>query len=105
MVQRRNDALVRKAAQSSAIVTSMFPGVLREKVLDQDHTSNNKRRSTSDLTALAKGIDGDVNAMQKLDTKSKPLAELYLETTGKSWCTRAVMISEISLSLTRRCKL
>ena len=70
---------MRKAAKSSAIVTSMFPGALREKIMEENHPSRNKRGS-ADLTAFLKGSH-DLEAAAEESTNSKPLAELYLETS------------------------
>lgn len=77
-VQRRNDKLVITAAKSNAIVSSLFPGQIRDRLIRQDvdndvQGSSIIRKSTNLTTYLKKG--------GSLDMNSKPLAELYLDTT------------------------
>ena len=36
MVKRRNEKLVTNAAQSNALVSSLFPGMFRDRVLDEE---------------------------------------------------------------------
>lgn len=54
VVQRRNDRLVKKAAQSGAIVTSLFPGALREKVF-QENNPLGQSRGMGELTSYLRG--------------------------------------------------
>lgn len=78
MVQRRNEALIHKAAQSSAIVTSLFPGKLRERMLEE--SKSNKKASPRDLKSfLHKGDGKEVDEAE--DKSLRPIAELYLDTT------------------------
>lgn len=76
-VQKRNHHLVDQAARSNAIVTSLFPGTLRDKVLDQrSHDERAKRQGTTSemksfLSTNTSGVSGSL-----ADT-TKPLAEFF----------------------------
>ena len=72
LVQRRNENLVMKAARSNAVVSDLFPGAIRDKILDQENgntSSNNKMKNFLQNGKVTTWKDG------------KPLAELYLDTT------------------------
>ena len=80
-VQRRNRKLVLNAAQSNEIVTSMFPGSLREKVVQQ---KRQERTSRTNVVSKMKGLLADNNEKDTIDFlkfDSAPLAELYLDTS------------------------
>lgn len=81
-VQRRNSKIVTAAAESNAVVLSLFPAHIRDQIL------NNNRRESSSSTRSNRRLKGflDANstdesrrAMEPLDTK--PIADLFLETT------------------------
>ena len=87
-VERRNRKLVLTAARSSEVVTSMFPGPLRDKILDQTRANqqsgggnggknkdNMRQISSQQMKALASG--DDLNDLEV----SVPVAELYPHTT------------------------
>ena len=79
LVRTRNEKLVRKAAQSNAVVADLFPSAIRDKILDQEKlklSTHKKMKSFLDDGKIATSSD------------SKPLAELYLNTT--------VMFADIS---------
>jgi class 3 adenylate cyclase len=81
LVQSRNAKLVANAARSNAIVTQLFPGKIRNQIIAQKQEEEeqlNKRKKGGNAnfkSFVADGVDGfsDIN--------SKPLAELFLETT------------------------
>lgn len=75
MVQRRNEALVKKAAQSSEIVSSLFPGHLRQRILEETHV--NKAISPNDLKTYLHDRK-DTNGQEQ---STRPIADLYLNTT------------------------
>ena len=87
MVRRRNDKLVNNAAQSNALVGSLFPGMFRDRVLDERAeksksnvpTQGNNLRTflnTGDMAQKQKEYD-----MEKVDKSKPPLADLFQETT------------------------
>lgn len=86
-VQRRNENLVSKAAQSNAIVSSLFPEHLRERLMEdkgeQQELSQSMHSSRKSLKAFLH--DGKNT---ELGRQSKPMADLFLETT--------VMFADIS---------
>jgi class 3 adenylate cyclase len=57
---------VNAAARSSAIVSSLFPSNVRDRLMAQDHEADRERRD-------ARGVGGIY--------KSKPIADLFPETT------------------------
>lgn len=67
VVRRRNRNLVNNAAQSNAIVTSMFPGHFREKMITQSSLLINKN--------LKAYMNGDQ------DTAGGPMADLFISVT------------------------
>ena len=77
-VQRRNTKLVEKAAQSNAVISSMFPGAIRDRLIGPDAETEQQRKSKGNLkTFLTDSHTGDGARA----TKEKPLADLFLETT------------------------
>ena len=81
MVQRRNEKIVDNAARSNAIVTQLFPGKIRDQIIAQNEEEQllkkkNKKASLKSFVDDGKAGGGDI-----VDTTSKPLAELFLETT------------------------
>ena len=86
LVQRRNRNLVLNAAQSNAIVTSMFPGSLREKVVAQNRNDQNRNEKATrgNVVSKMKSLLADGESSEDigfLGFDSSPLAELYLETS------------------------
>ena len=73
LVQRRNEKIVANAARSNAIVSSMFPDTIRDRLLHQNASVSQQGQLKSHLLNGAKtGSD---------DRSTKPLADLFLETT------------------------
>ena len=73
LVQRRNEKIVVTAARSNAIVTSMFPDAIRDRLLHQNEANSKHGHLKS---YLINGEDGKCG-----NQSSKPLADLFLETT------------------------
>jgi class 3 adenylate cyclase len=73
MVQRRNEKIVVTAARSNAIVSSMFPDAIRDRLLQQNIVPAKKGHLKSYL------MDGEGDEVGNMS--SKPLADLFLETT------------------------
>ena len=73
LVQRRNEKIVVTAARSNAIVSSMFPDAIRDRLLHQNTVKSKQGHLKS---FLMNGTDEESGNMS-----SKPLADLFLETT------------------------
>ena len=69
LVQRRNNKLVANAARSNAVVSSLFPGTIRDRILQQRGTKGRMKSLLDDENLLEAASD------------DKPLADLFL---GKS---------------------
>lgn len=76
-VQKRNERLVAKAAQSNAIVSNLFPDMIRNRLMEEEeHAQVLKSKKKGNLKAfLNAGGQGGT------DEQARPLADLYLETT------------------------
>ena len=73
LVQNRNEKIVATAARSNAIVSSMFPDAIRDRLLQQNEATSKRGHLKSYL------LDGGIEDASNLS--SKPLADLFLETT------------------------
>jgi class 3 adenylate cyclase len=73
LVQHRNEKIVITAARSNAIVSSMFPDAIRDRLLHQNEAQSKQGPLKS---YLMNGADGGSGYLS-----SKPLADLFLETT------------------------
>jgi class 3 adenylate cyclase len=73
LVQHRNEKIVVTAARSNAIVSSMFPDAIRDRLLQRNELSSKHGHLKSYL------LNGDDGASGNLSLK--PLADLFLETT------------------------
>ena len=73
LVQNRNEKIVATAARSNAIVTSIFPDAIRDRLLQQTVATTKGRHLRSYLSGG--GVEGAG------DQSAKPLADLFLETT------------------------
>ncbi|CAB9515789.1 Receptor-type guanylate cyclase gcy [Seminavis robusta] len=79
-VFKRNENLVAKAAQSNAIVTSLFPEHMRERLMHEKEED----QLTKDKAGRRKTLSGsltDGTFDEKTSRVHKPLADLYLDTT------------------------
>ena len=72
LVHHRNEKLVTTAARTNAIVTQLFPGEIRDKIIGQGAPGSN-----SNTRGLASFFDGDNVG----ENATAPLADLFLETT------------------------
>jgi hypothetical protein len=87
-VQRRNNKVVEAAARSNAIVSSMFPDTVRNRLLDDNDKSDleNDRGAKSRLKTFMVAAEGQEDDLEMDDEdgimyKSKPIADLFPETT------------------------
>jgi class 3 adenylate cyclase len=81
-VERRNDKLTLNAAQSNEIVTSMFPGALRDKIMDQQQAAGRTKpaKSVWGLSSPSMEMKSMIETTHTEETsiyESEPLAELY----------------------------
>lgn len=76
-VQRRNEKVIYTTAKSNQIITSVFPGAIRDRLVqpEEEQADSDGERKSLDLSAYLAAGGG------RLDRNSKPLAELFLETT------------------------
>ena len=86
VVERRNSKLIRDAAQSNEIVTSMFPGALRDKVLDQKRTEGSSNKNwnikSKQLAMMLERQQAHRASLKDIThDDAEPLAELHSETT------------------------
>jgi len=78
MVERRNNKLIQTAAKSNTVVTNMFPGALRDKVIQQNIVAGSRPAvSEGDIKKLLS--DGILPHADFCDTPA--LAELYMDAT------------------------
>ena len=73
LVQHRNEKIVVTAARSNAIVSSMFPDAIRDRLLHQNDVQSKQGHLKSYL------MNGEGEGSGSMS--SKPLADLFLETT------------------------
>jgi hypothetical protein len=89
-IQQRNRKVVMAAARSNAIVSTIFPSNIRERLYNDVNTGTNKKRSlatTSELKQFirntAKDDNGDEGDMDDdIISRSKPIADLFPEVSG-----------------------
>jgi class 3 adenylate cyclase len=81
-VQNRNEKLISSAAKSNAIVSSLFPDNIRERLLGQSDTTTHKNTPYHLKSFLLDGGDSKGGNVKDGEIKSsRPLADLFLETT------------------------
>ena len=73
MVQTRNEMMITAAAKSNAVVSSLFPDHLRDRLMNS--AGNKVNKTNRNLKAFL----NDGKGQDQMD--SKPLADLFLETT------------------------
>jgi class 3 adenylate cyclase len=93
MVKRRNDKLVNNAAQSNALVSSLFPGMFRDRVLDERAEKTKKQKEEhqgagptllnrqTNLLNTFLNHGGNRQEDLQVDSGNAPLADLFPETT------------------------
>ena len=84
LVTRRNDKLIVNAARSNALLSSMFPDNIRDRLMEQNAGKINIGKGNGSPKHLKSFLldddkNGDGDAMAHL--KTKPLADLFVETT------------------------
>jgi len=82
MVLKRNEAMIANAAKSNAIVTSLVPDHLRDRLLQQQKQKGFNARGSGNLKTFLN--DGSKTGGLDASSSGKlppPLADLYLETT------------------------
>eukprot|EP00934_Nitzschia_sp_Nitz4_P009441 Nitzschia sp. Nitz4//scaffold270_size25879//13071//16782//NITZ4_008299-RA/size25879-augustus-gene-0.20-mRNA-1//-1//CDS//3329545193//9431//frame0 len=77
-VQRRNQMIVSNAARSNAIVSSLFPAHIRDRLLEQEQQKNAAAEATAASSKMRSFLRTNDS---KQVGKARPLAELFLETT------------------------
>ena len=88
-VQKRNNKVVAVAAKTNEIVASLFPDAVRDRLFEdkQDTTKKNSGVKESDEVMIRKFLTGNAEMDDEVDEeedfmyKSKPIADLYPETT------------------------
>jgi hypothetical protein len=75
-VKRRNEKIIKTAVRSTAIVTSMFPSNVRDRLYKDIDDDEKKRKQHGNLKVYLRDSDG--NSIRHTDT---PLADLFAETT------------------------
>ena len=76
-VQRRNAKVVNAAAESNAMVLSLFPAHVRDQMLSQ----RRRKTSTSKSNHKLKGFLNTKEVASDEDLATKPIADLFLDTT------------------------
>ena len=79
-VFKRNENLVNKAAQTMNIVNSIFPGNIRDRIMDEKQEQQEMRQRKSKGGKL-KAFMKDGSTADGHRGARKPLADLFLETT------------------------
>jgi Adenylate and Guanylate cyclase catalytic domain len=89
-VRRRHEKVVGTAAQSDAIVSSLFPSTVRDRLYDDYCTQNaNRYRTKSRLRSFMKDVTSEFDPQSKSDMadgdiiayKTKPIADFFPDAT------------------------
>jgi hypothetical protein len=99
VVQRRQAKVMATAARTNAIVTSLFPSNVRDRIMrDAEEAVNSNNKSKSDIEPFLPGMgeaptrklktfldsgENPSSESQLVMFKTKPIADLFPETTGK----------------------
>lgn len=78
-VTKRNNNLISKAAQTNAIVSSLFPDNFRDKLICQNEEAKSAKKGNLKTFLNDGQTSGEPGGKNYLS--SKPLADLFLETT------------------------
>jgi hypothetical protein len=82
LVQKRQRDLANAARKHMAIVSSLFPKKIRKKLLNESSARNMKNKSgKAGLRTYLSKESGRVNDKTSKEEKSKPIADLFPETT------------------------
>lgn len=81
LVERRQELVMRKAAQTNAIVSSLFPANVRDRLLNtSEHSQRNSvggSRRRSSVGSSTKGMTLDDFGMGDSDLNAAPIADLF----------------------------
>jgi hypothetical protein len=81
-VQRRNEKVILAAARSTAIVSSMFPSNVRDRLYkEQEEQAKYRHRGGNLKTFLSDDGNNMIDGIADAQYSSKPLADLFPETT------------------------
>jgi hypothetical protein len=82
-VKRRNEKVMKSAARSTAIVSSLFPSNVRERLYQEQEHKANRHRAGNLKNYLRSGGERDDDMLDGAESQfsSKPLADLFTETT------------------------
>jgi hypothetical protein len=91
-VQRRNEKVIKAAARSTAIVSSLFPSNVRDRLYKEQEEKEKNRQMASNLKSfLRDGGNSTDDCIAITQSSSKPLADLFPETTvlvrSSTFCT------------------
>jgi hypothetical protein len=78
-VQRRNDKVVKAAVRSTAIVSSMFPSNVRDRLYKDIEENEKNQQQHGILKTFLR--DSNTTKLAHTDSKTSPLADLFAETT------------------------
>ena len=78
-MQRRNEKIIKTAVRSAAIVSSLFPSNVRDRLYKDIEENEKKRKQHGNLKMYLRDSDG-LNLVHT-DVKTAPLADLFAETT------------------------
>ena len=78
-MKRRNDKVIQAAVRSSAIVASMFPSNVRDRLYEGLQENEKKRKKNGNLKTYLRDNDG--NMMSQTDANNAPLADFFTDTT------------------------
>lgn len=72
--------MIKSAVQSSAIVASMFPSNVRDRLYQEQEELENQRKQKGNLKTY---LHGDIysSGSNEIPSTSKPLADLFTDTT------------------------
>ena len=106
VVQRRTDKVVSTAAQSNALVASIFPEHMMKRLM-KENEEKQKNNSGSRRKSLKVFLNDDSNReFGKTDVTQKPLADLFLDTTvligdisGFTACTHSLLLFLLFVSI------
>lgn len=79
-VEKRNNKLINKAARSGAIVSSLFPKNIRDRLIGQGTDADYALLNASKNLRSFMTTDG-IGTSAKTQYQSKPLADIFLDTT------------------------
>jgi hypothetical protein len=74
--------VIRSAVQSTAIVSSLFPSNVRDRLYkEQEENENRRKKNHGNLKTFLRDGSGVIDGGADYHISSKPLADLFTETT------------------------